>query len=604
MSKKLLFFLLAGILFWGAFLRFYNLGATSLQTDEIFTATRAKSSLVNIFIKTSEEASFGYAPIDRFFVHFAFYFGKSEFIVRLPSVIFGLLSILLIYQVGKTFFNKKIGLISSFLLSISTLHLEYSQEARYYVYVVFFFLLSLLFYYKLVKEPSVKYFLLFIAAVFMSILSHLTSLIFFGIQILFACIWWLKNEKRRLKWARESRYFRAILTGGALLIVVLLGYLQGYLPLFRAVRISSTHVWPLIGYTLVNLSGSAGWILGVYITFFLLGMVVLFKKYRPEAILLSMLFFLPPTLLFFIRPQGYSFHIRYVIFILPVYLLFIALGIDFLSKTKIKAFFLLLIFALAGISSAKDYYRRPLEDWRGLGRYLEKNLQPDDVVVTETVYRKMTVEYYYERGRENSLVKTAAESFNQINKYPFRRYFLQHDYVDSSGLPKLEAIPLAETEETKSFSAGTMSMYLFVSQPIWFWQEAEINFFENRGWQISDFWGKKVMGADALASPGALISYKIDISASGNYDLYANLRWDGARGLLKYKIDNGKWSAGFQPFFGEKGDVVYKWRFKEAKLGSFYLEKGEHILTFLNQKAEDKVGRFQNIDYFYLTLNE
>src|SRR3990172_1864606 len=93
--------IVASLLLVGAFIRFHDLGRDSLRTDEIFTATRAKGSLVSLFLKTNEEASFGYSPIDRIFVHLALYFGKSEFAVRVPSAIFGILTIPLIYGVGK-----------------------------------------------------------------------------------------------------------------------------------------------------------------------------------------------------------------------------------------------------------------------------------------------------------------------------------------------------------------------------------------------------------------------------------------------------------------------------------------------------------------------
>lgn len=627
LKKKSLLFLLILIVSLGAFSRFYKLGADSLWIDEIFTATRAKSSLVSLFIKTSEEASFGYAPIDRLFVHFAFYFGKSEFIVRFPSVIFGLLTILLIYKLGMVLFNERVGLIAAFLLSVSTLHIEYSQQARYYVYVVFFSLLSLFFLYKALRENNKKFWLLFIASIFVNVLSHLTTLIFLGIQILFTLFWLMQKKgkeiEKLIKNQIKQKKFKAGLIGGFVFLFIILFYLKSYFSLFQTIKLNcSTPFSTLVNYTLTKLSGGSGLILILYVVFFILGILLAFKRHRQEIGLLIMLFFIPPLTLFFVRPAGYDFHIRYVIFILPIYLLVIALGIDSVANylgQMIRGRFkkgllilrqaliylpILVAFSVGGANSIRNYYERPKEDWRGLGRYLEKNLQFDDIVVTESVYRKMTVEYYYERGRENSLVKTAVEPLAQINKYPFRRYFLQHDYVGSSGLSDLETTPLAETEETKSFPAGTTSMYLFRSRPIWFWQEAEASPFENKGWGVSDYWGKKVMGTDSLTSPSAFISYKIDVPVSGNYNLYANLRWDGARGVLKYKIDSGKWSEGLQPFYGEKGSVAPKWRFKEVKLGSRYLVAGEHQISFLNDKTQDEGDRYQTIDYFYLTLND
>ena len=75
-------------------------------------------------------------------------FGISVFVARLPSVIFGTLTILLIYFFGKSLMNWKVGLISAFLLSINYLAIDLSREARMYAIFQFFYLLSLLFFYK------------------------------------------------------------------------------------------------------------------------------------------------------------------------------------------------------------------------------------------------------------------------------------------------------------------------------------------------------------------------------------------------------------------------------------------------------------------------
>lgn len=104
-----------------------------------------------------------------------------------------------------------------------------------------------------------------------------------------------------------------------------------------------------------------------------------------------------------------------------------------------------------------------------------------------------------------------------------------------------------------------------------------------------------------MSDRNAVISYPIEVSESDWYSLFANLRRDGARTSLKYNIDGGNWSSGFTPFYGERGDVDKNWKMKEAKLGSFYLGKGKHMITFLSQASADQNDRYQNIDYFYLT---
>lgn len=61
-------------------------------------------------------------------IPFVAMFDLNEWAVRLPSAIFGILTVFLIYFLGKEIFkNRLVGLLSSFLLAISPWHLHYSR---------------------------------------------------------------------------------------------------------------------------------------------------------------------------------------------------------------------------------------------------------------------------------------------------------------------------------------------------------------------------------------------------------------------------------------------------------------------------------------------
>ena len=71
-------------------------------------------------------------------------FGQSEFALRFPSVVFGLLGVPLMWQVGQTVFAawgrvraEGIGLTAAALMAFSPLMVYYSQEARMYTLLVF-----------------------------------------------------------------------------------------------------------------------------------------------------------------------------------------------------------------------------------------------------------------------------------------------------------------------------------------------------------------------------------------------------------------------------------------------------------------------------------
>jgi len=166
------------ILFFGAFLRFYQLDKYSLWKDELFSVTRASRPLSFILSERLTGVLGIRAPFHHVFIHLALFFGKSEFIVRLPSVLFGVLTIFLIYELGKLVFkNQKVALVAAFLLTISPLHLEYSREARYYSYLIFLSTASILFFLKLVSEKKWQWLILFSLVMVFSIATHPTALL-------------------------------------------------------------------------------------------------------------------------------------------------------------------------------------------------------------------------------------------------------------------------------------------------------------------------------------------------------------------------------------------------------------------------------------------
>ena len=60
------------------------------------------------------------------------WFGRSEGALRSLSAVLGSGSILLVYGLGEALSSARLGLLVAFLLAISPLHIEYSQEARAY----------------------------------------------------------------------------------------------------------------------------------------------------------------------------------------------------------------------------------------------------------------------------------------------------------------------------------------------------------------------------------------------------------------------------------------------------------------------------------------
>jgi uncharacterized membrane protein len=119
-------YLMIFIIILGAGLRIYKLGAHDLWYDEALSAIRSGYSVRELMQSSDPYLSFYYILL-----HFwRLVFGDGEFALRFPSLIFGVLSIIFIYKLGKILVDKNSGLFVALLLSISPLHIWYAQEAR------------------------------------------------------------------------------------------------------------------------------------------------------------------------------------------------------------------------------------------------------------------------------------------------------------------------------------------------------------------------------------------------------------------------------------------------------------------------------------------
>src|SRR3990167_8354218 len=138
MRKSLLIFLVILLAF---ILRFYHLNLTppSLYWDEASLGYNAYSIL-----KTAKDEHGKFLPITNFeafgdykppgYIYLTVptiaLFGVNEFSVRLPSVLFGVLTVLIAYFLARKIFeNEKIALFAAFFLAISPWHIQFSRGA-------------------------------------------------------------------------------------------------------------------------------------------------------------------------------------------------------------------------------------------------------------------------------------------------------------------------------------------------------------------------------------------------------------------------------------------------------------------------------------------
>lgn len=151
-QRRVILLTLAAVVIAGAALRLTRLRSESLWLDEAYSVYTARLPLGDIIPEISRDV---HPPLYYYLLHYWMnLFGKSEFMVRLLSVVFGVGAIILVYKVATLLFDRLTGLFTAILLAWSHFNIEYSQEARMYSLLTLLSLCSLWFFLKLLRKDA------------------------------------------------------------------------------------------------------------------------------------------------------------------------------------------------------------------------------------------------------------------------------------------------------------------------------------------------------------------------------------------------------------------------------------------------------------------
>ena len=152
-------------------LRLAHLGSKSLWLDEGATVALASASWQRFaWIWWHGEANLQtvYFLLMRGWIHG----GLSETWLRLPSALFGIASVPLLYIVGRKLLPAGAALAAAALLTFSPTHVYYSQEARSYTLTILLVLLSTYFFIRAVERDQRKDWVLWTAFSILAFYSH------------------------------------------------------------------------------------------------------------------------------------------------------------------------------------------------------------------------------------------------------------------------------------------------------------------------------------------------------------------------------------------------------------------------------------------------
>jgi uncharacterized membrane protein len=395
----------------GFALRFYTFDQKSLWIDEIHTFNDSRDSIEKQLEYYKEDPTYLHPPLFFVLTHFLYPFTKPERDLRIIPLIFGILSIPMIYLLSRQF-SPTIALPCTVCLTFMTYHIYLSQNGRPYSLTMFFGMAGLYFFVKHLQTLERRY--LIPAAFFLAALLYLSysSVLF----VAFSQLLWLYQ----LRGDRRKPVFSSFLIFNGVILALCLPWLffltRNYhgQPFIDPIASQELGPFSAMFYGILN-----DWVPHLplmVISVVFLASFTFFSKNRKNAFILLGVFLLPVVGLYLyckLLKVTQFITSRYFINFLPLF--FIAL-ISAVGAVKMKFeklaglirldLIFVILFVVSNLVILPLYYRSEKQDFRGLVNYLNSQVKDGDRILVKTLtYVPGILHYFrvYPQGRHYNI---------------------------------------------------------------------------------------------------------------------------------------------------------------------------------------------------------
>lgn len=401
-------------LFVGLATGLFRLGDKGLWGDEVWEVSwPQQQGFVETYLRLRVLPDL---PLHYLLTKVATLVSTNEFIVRLPSLLLGVAAVVLLYYLGRDLFGKWVGLVAALLLAVAPYHVWYTQDARPYAGLACYSLLSLFCFCRLLTRPSILAFAGFTLATVLNLTNHLFGLFPLMVEGLAALVWLVYTLNAFVRSEGDARRqigarIRRVVIGLAIsMVIVILLTLPLYGGILEYIRNRAADPVPSVPFVpnaefIEGLFGALGAGTGVWFYLFMgLALVGLgCALYRRQYVFMLMLaWLLVPNLVLWIAQPQHIFHIRYVLFLQPTYLLLVACGVlevgrwlgtggqRLLKPTGaggmsigrvVPVVLVLVLVGLTFVPTWRIYWVEKVNDWSGICAYLHRNVSAGDFVI-------------------------------------------------------------------------------------------------------------------------------------------------------------------------------------------------------------------------------
>lgn len=413
MKKNVWIWLVIIILLAGC-LRFYQIEKESLWYDEGYTLeTISQNDMWTTIMSRDNTPPLYYYSLK----YWCSKFGFTEFGMRSFSAVFGILSVLIIFFIGKELFDVERGLVTAALMAVEMTHIMISQEARVYSLFLFTALLATLFFIKSAKNNW--YWILYVLSVYLMFNTCFFAIYVVALQSLFFLLY---KDSYKI----SSFNFFEIL--GIALSISAISYTR-YIPIISNIIAFFKNQYPIFGINALYIVLPVSF-LGLLIAYLIIKRYDLLNKflenpYIATAILGGFLFTYFLISPYFTHP---AFFIRYSIFLLP--LAYIYFGMQIWRYKNYKWLFIIFVIYCLSINYVVYYKMDNKEQWKDTINFIDE----DGLMLVIDGDAKPIVNYYYKGN--NTVVFIRSEPLPEgyklegVKDYDYLYLVLSHNRFD------------------------------------------------------------------------------------------------------------------------------------------------------------------------------
>ncbi|MBL7190791.1 glycosyltransferase family 39 protein [bacterium] len=427
-----------------SFARIFHLGYYSIWFDEVVSYMYSVKSIPEIIRIAQIDNT---PPLYHFLLKYWVLVSKSDFWMRLPSAVFGILSVLMTYKIGILLYPRRTALTAAAFSTLCFQCLHYSQEARMYTMLCFLTLASIYYFILALREGKFIYWAGYFICVIAAFYTHLFIVFILAAQWVYFFISFKETKKLWKTWLAVQLLIGISILPWMSSIIHQIGVIESdyWVPLATIEEVIRVAVFMGTGWDLNNRHIITILLNIPFAVLFFIGLFYSLRGKERSRLLLPVLFFVPLIVVYIYSLNSKSlFFSRYFFYLIPIMHLIMAAGLWRLSKRYrmiIGGLLMIIMVFFAVLYYTSPYNSQPVRfPFRTMAKILEEKIPPGSTIIHLGEYTAGLHSYFcnrwYTESKYNEVVwrETPAPFYCGKQHIPPENCLNDLDWVDSDTL--------------------------------------------------------------------------------------------------------------------------------------------------------------------------